>query len=64
MYAPGHQVKFLVCVKLPGNTPVSHSDRKQQHVVGIVSSWRSRCIPYTVMSAFSLLHIHNHNNSG
>ena len=26
MYAPRHQVKFLVCVNLPGNKPVSDSD--------------------------------------
>ena len=26
MYAPWHQVKFLVCVNLPGNKPVSDSD--------------------------------------
>ena len=26
MYAPCHQVKFLVCANLPGNKPVSVSD--------------------------------------
>ena len=28
MYAPRHQVKFLVCVNLPGNKPVSDSEEK------------------------------------
>ena len=27
MYAPQHQVKFLVRVNLPGNKPVSDSDQ-------------------------------------
>ena len=40
MYAPRHQVKFLIRVNLPGNKPVSDSDFEYAVVEGAVQ-WRT-----------------------
>ena len=58
MYAPQHQVQFLVCVNLPGNEPVSESDSDffyQMHVLMVVCflSGETKLLKFTVMKTTS-----------